>query len=293
MSATTPPARTLAVVTMVYNEPDFVPIWLRYYGGQVGLQNCFVVDHGSDDGSTDDLGGASKTRLPRTPFDIQQKVNFISQFCSSLLNYYDFVAYTDVDEILVADPRYHASLLDYCTVATHDVTTPLGVNLIHRLHHELAFDAVKPIMHQRHWLVASASMCKPLLTRVPIHWDPGFHSSNAPLAFGNLLLFHLAYFDLQTALRRQARRRATPRTPEDPAHHHKLADDKIFGFIEGWSRLLLEETSDLGQECPIRKEFIDRVSVSRRERENNTFKLDLNIWGTKLWHAPARFHDSF
>jgi len=34
----------LAVVTMVYNEEDFLPIWLKHYSRQVGLKNCFIID---------------------------------------------------------------------------------------------------------------------------------------------------------------------------------------------------------------------------------------------------------
>ena len=41
----------IAAVTMAYNEPDFVGLWAAHYGAEVGARNCFVVDHGSDDGS--------------------------------------------------------------------------------------------------------------------------------------------------------------------------------------------------------------------------------------------------
>ena len=43
----------LAAVTMVYNEPEFIPLWIKYYGEQVGKENCYIVDNGSDDGSLD------------------------------------------------------------------------------------------------------------------------------------------------------------------------------------------------------------------------------------------------
>ncbi len=46
------PKQGLAVVTMCYNEPDFLPIWLDYYRRQVPVEHLYVVDHGSDDGST-------------------------------------------------------------------------------------------------------------------------------------------------------------------------------------------------------------------------------------------------
>ena len=32
-----------------------LPLWIRYYGGQFGVENLYVVDDNSEDGSTDDL----------------------------------------------------------------------------------------------------------------------------------------------------------------------------------------------------------------------------------------------
>jgi hypothetical protein len=39
--------RTVAIVTMVYNEPELLPIWLKYYKGHFGDQACYIVDDGS------------------------------------------------------------------------------------------------------------------------------------------------------------------------------------------------------------------------------------------------------
>jgi hypothetical protein len=38
--------RTVAIVNMVYNEPELLPIWLKYYKGHFGDQACYIVDHG-------------------------------------------------------------------------------------------------------------------------------------------------------------------------------------------------------------------------------------------------------
>jgi hypothetical protein len=58
----------LAAITMVYNEPDYMDIWCRHYARQVGAENCYVIDHVSDDGTTDGLGDVNVTRLARSPF---------------------------------------------------------------------------------------------------------------------------------------------------------------------------------------------------------------------------------
>ena len=46
----------LAALTMAYNEPVWAAVWARFYARQVGAENCFLLDHGSDDGSTEKLG---------------------------------------------------------------------------------------------------------------------------------------------------------------------------------------------------------------------------------------------
>jgi hypothetical protein len=54
----------IAAVTMAYNEAVFLPVWRRHYGAAVGEHNLFVLDHGSNDGSTDRLGAVNRVRVP-------------------------------------------------------------------------------------------------------------------------------------------------------------------------------------------------------------------------------------
>lgn len=105
----------LAIVTMVYNEPVFLPLWLRHYTVQAEPRHCYVIDHGSSDGSTapEQLPpGLNLVRIPRSPQDDSRRCQFMSNFCAALLVWYETVIYVDVDEILVADPALHVSLAD-------------------------------------------------------------------------------------------------------------------------------------------------------------------------------------
>ncbi len=68
----------IAALTFAYNELVNLPIWRRYYGQQFGEHNLFLIDHGSDDGSTDDLGDVNRIGLPHTPFDDAKKVMCLS-----------------------------------------------------------------------------------------------------------------------------------------------------------------------------------------------------------------------
>ena len=75
----------IAAVTMAYNEPDFATLWAAHYGAEVGARHCFIIDHGSDDGSLEALGGVNIVAIPRSPQDDARRAKFVSAFCASLL----------------------------------------------------------------------------------------------------------------------------------------------------------------------------------------------------------------
>jgi len=98
----------ICAITNVFNEKLFLPKWLSYYGGQIGIENCLVIDDNTTDGSTDDLLGANRIRIPKAPFDDIRRANMISDIANGMLRSYDCVLYSDCDELLVADPRRFA-----------------------------------------------------------------------------------------------------------------------------------------------------------------------------------------
>jgi hypothetical protein len=274
---------------MVYNEPDMLPQWLQHY---VHEGDMFVIDHGSDDGSTEqrNLLGANRIRLPRSAHDNRKRADFVQDFTTGLLRYHDAVLFTDVDELVVADPAEYSSLREY--VARPDapsVEVAIGLNVIHRLHHESAALAGWPILQQRRYCLPSASMFKPVLIREPVRWSNGFHScdSLAPVS-PRLMLFHTAYADLQTALRRQAKRR----TVEGASLHHQVDGAVVQKWIEGWASMPIEEP-DFGPDCPIASKFVFRLYESRGGIKAATmgspYMFDLSIWGDHLWRIPERF----
>jgi len=121
----------VCAVTNVFNEAFNLPIWLRHYGAQVGIENCLVVDHGSNDGSTADLGGAGVIRLPRSPFNDHKRARMIAGLVGSLLPAYDAMLYSDCDELLVADPAKYANLVAFCEAFEGKAATAIGLNVIH------------------------------------------------------------------------------------------------------------------------------------------------------------------
>jgi hypothetical protein len=116
----------VAVVTMVYNEGVNLPIWVRHYKAHCPGATLFVIDHGSDDGSTHGLPEVNLIPFPRTPFDDQTRAEIVTDFQHALLRLYDVVIYTDCDEMLVADPRIHASLGSFLASVESDAIASRG-----------------------------------------------------------------------------------------------------------------------------------------------------------------------
>jgi hypothetical protein len=193
----------IAAMTFVLNESVNLPIWIRHYGGNFGHENLFVVDRGSDDGSTDDLGRINKIRVPRAEFDEHQKTSFLTSIHRGLLEYYDAVVYTDCDEIIVPDPARYAGLRQYIETRDFEYATCVGLNIHHVLTLEPPLDFGKPILSQRKYALFRVATCKTAISRVPINWLPGFHVADKPPRIDpELFVFHTRFMNYVTSIER-------------------------------------------------------------------------------------------
>ncbi len=195
---------TIIAMTMVYNEGTMLRRWLQHYGNQLGDKNLLILDHCSNDGSTDDVGAAGRIRLPRDAgFDDGMRADFVSKLQAALLMFYSAVIYTDCDELLIPDPRKFANLADYIGRNTADCIRPLGLDVFHDRAREGGLAADAPILAQREYCRFYSELCKPLVTRVPTRWVAGFHAADqAAQVDPELFLIHLKYADYDDAMRR-------------------------------------------------------------------------------------------
>ncbi len=206
----------IAAFTMVHNEADFLPLWIRHYGREIGVENLYCVDHGSDDGSTEGIG-ISITRFPRRrDFDSVIRSFLIANFHASLLRSHDAVIFSDADEFLVADPAKYAGLRDAIAASNAPVLRAMGLDVLHRPAEEPALDMAHPVLAQRRRVKFAKYYCKTLVARVPLRWEPGFHacSIHAEPQPGVFLL-HLKYADRDIFARSLAKRRAVARSAQD------------------------------------------------------------------------------
>ena len=215
----------VAAVTMVYNEPEFLPIWIKYYGEQFGKDNLYIIDHGTDDGSTSDCYPANVIKIPRTAKDDDQRTRFISGFVGSLLEYYGTVVHTDVDEFVVPDPSKYSNLHEYCQQRSKPVVTSIGLNVAQKISTESPIDLHIPILSQRQWVRFVTPMCKQNIVSKRTNWTPGFHGSDHAPVFDDVYLFHLRYFDLKYGLDRLARTRVQQWSSDTAGSHQRVADE--------------------------------------------------------------------
>jgi Glycosyl transferase family 2 len=283
----------VAAVTMTYNESDFLPIWARHYAAQVGSRNCYVVDHSSDDGSTQSLGDANVVWVPRSPYDPEKCTRFISDFCTSLLEWYDWVLYTDADEILVADPAHYESLTQYCTSCNYDVVTAIGFNLVHT-RQDAPIDPARNILQQRRWMNLSAALSKPALTRKRIVWSAGFHwAFDVAAQFDHLYLFHLRFLDRDIGLRRLAKTRAQPWAydgPEDPGWYARVPDKACLRMFRAYDKIRRNAHVEVHKDAPEVLHAISQI-IGSSEASPDTYAI--NYQSNELWPIPARFRTVF
>lgn len=196
------PLRT-AVFTMVYNESLFLPVWLEHYGRLFGLENCFVIDDGSDDSSISDARIRNLISKQRGELDEDERALLVSCIHSELLTRYDQVIYTDADELIVVDPAISSDLGAYLSAHNHVHLTPIGFDVIHRTSSESPLNLSGPLFEQRNYLRFRKDYCKTLISRTPLKWVAGFHASDLkPVYDKNLFLFHLRAVDQEYSRQR-------------------------------------------------------------------------------------------
>ncbi len=277
----------LAVLTMAYNESVFLPIWARHYARQAGADHCYVVDHGS----TEPIvlpPGMNVIRLPRSPHDDLRRARFISQISSGLLEYYDWVIYTDVDELVLADPVHYSNLPEFCATLTDDTINAVGFDIQHIPLLESSLNLSDTIGQQRGWVRFTGAMCKPVLTRRPLAWAPGFHTSDQKPAFMGLYLFHLHWADLDIGLNRLARTRIMPWVDDVSGDHQRINDIAWTELFNGMANLPRTGSFPFNHLKPPISCWTAQV-VSAQTRVHPLENPSFAISAAELWPIPAHF----
>lgn len=221
-----------AVVTIVHDEPVFLPIWLGYYSRFFAPGDIYVLDNDTSDGST---SGGGFVRIPVTHDEVDHTwmVRTIEGLQHELLGRYDVVLVTDVDEIVAPVPE-RGTLGEYLDRFDEEWVNCLGYEILHLRDREPPLDPARPILDQRrHWFF-NDGYDKAALATVPMSWRPGFHG-RSDFQYNldpDLRLIHLHRMDYDLCLARHRHRSRRAWAPEDAekgwAGHNRITDDAEF-----------------------------------------------------------------
>lgn len=195
-----------AIITIVNDESVFLPIWLRYYSRFFAPRDIYVLDNETADGST---AGKGFVRIPvsHDALDNLWMVGRVQELQHELLERYDVVVVTDVDEIVAPAPAL-GTLGDYLDRFQEESVNCLGYEVIHMRDREPPLRLDRPLLAQRgHWFY-NDTYDKPAVATVPLEWGPGFHI-RADLHFEldpDLRLIHLHRLDYELCRERHRRR---------------------------------------------------------------------------------------
>jgi Glycosyl transferase family 2 len=166
-------SKSRAAITIVHNEPVFLPIWLRYYSRFFAPEDLYVLDNDTTDGSTK---GDGFVRIPVSHDSVDHvwMVRTVERLQAELFESYDVVLVTDVDEIVTPTPEW-GTLGDYIDEFAEWFVNCVGYELLHLIDREPPYDPSRPILDQRHYWYAHAWYNKPALAGAPQSWQPGFH----------------------------------------------------------------------------------------------------------------------
>ncbi|GFE52487.1 hypothetical protein So717_42400 [Roseobacter cerasinus] len=210
----------LAIVTMVYDEPDYLRIWLEYWRQQVPGDQLFVLIHGENAQLAAMAEGTNIVVIPRSepyPEMEEDRWKMLSEFVSGLLDRFRVAVYTDVDEILVTDPLLGKDIATRLAAAKAPVSHACGIEIIHRGDLEPdPIDLSRPILQQRGFFRTNTFHGKPCIITAPIRWGRGghFHDKRGVRFLPHVYAIHLRFYDETCFLERAARRRKTTKAPK-------------------------------------------------------------------------------
>jgi hypothetical protein len=281
--------RNHVIVTMIYNEDHFLPLWCDYYSKIYGAANLIIIDHGSSI-EYNLPREVNVIKIPRSPMNDLLRSNFISQFCSSLLTWYESVTYTDVDEFLIANPFKYASLSDYLDQNKASSVTAYGFNLFD--FEKNIIDSKLSILSQRKKMRFQFAMCKSLLVREKVVWSPGFHTSNHEINFDDLFLIHLHHYDLSHSLARLSKTRAMPWEYIKAGAHQRIQDVEYLEMIESILNLPIMHLTnqELSNFLNVRVERIKEYLSTSKDKKIYTINPPLN---DQLVVFPAEYNQIF
>lgn len=209
----------LAAFTMVKNENIFLPIWMKHYRRYFKEDDIYILDNDTDDGSTDEYENVIKIPCERS-FNNRFMRATVQTFQRKLLDNYDYVLFTEVDEIVL--PIECNAFDEFITSTGNQKSyTCSGYEIVQKIGIESDIDLSQPLLKQRSRMYKSGIYCKTLLTRVPVYYSMGYHSSSMDNKINSgLILIHLHKIDFKINTERNIHRLNKPVDEQEKKNKH-------------------------------------------------------------------------
>lgn len=238
--------RKCAIFVMVKNENVFLPIWLKYYSRFIEGNDIYVFDHRTIDGSVDRCTKeyAFKTIRLNYPLSFDHLwFKFVADTVQKkLLHHYEYVIFTDIDEIILPDIKKYRGLDEYIQKLDSDYVRCIGYDLIHLPYkEELPYNSAQSVLSQRKFWYHTHWYNKTLISRRPLDWEIGFHEvRDLNVAVDHdLMLIHLHKLDFDMCWKTCFGRARLKWPHEDVINNrgwqNRITDiDRFRDYYEGW-----------------------------------------------------------
>ncbi|MDE2333571.1 MAG: hypothetical protein KGK10_03440 [Rhodospirillales bacterium] len=186
----------VGVVTDAVSSRFIFPVWHRYYAGQFGAENLFVITYAGCGAGFRGVPLGGLIELP-VGYEDNTRLAAITPLVASLLSCYDVVIRVDADEFLVVDPRVAPSLAAFVAAMDQPYLTARGFDVI-QLPDEPALPETPAggILQHRAAAYPNTALNKTAIVRTPLAWSAGFHSANVFPRFGALFMLHMKRLDI-------------------------------------------------------------------------------------------------
>lgn len=194
----------IAAITMLRSDEFFLRKWVDYYSAQLGRDGLYIFFDGTDQQVPAFCEGCHVEKVAHVQTGRLEgdklRAKFLSERAASLLDSYDIVIGTDVDEFLVADPLSGKSLPQLLEqgVRGRKTVSGLGIDVGQNLREEGPVDPSRPFLSQRSYAKLSTRYTKASVITAPLRWGSGFHrvkGHDFHIVEG-LYLFHFGCVDL-------------------------------------------------------------------------------------------------
>ncbi|WP_238366093.1 glycosyltransferase family 2 protein [Mesobacterium pallidum] len=289
--------QTAAAVTMVRDDAFFLAAWLRYYGGLLGRENCYIVNHGRGEEVSRLAEGCNVIGIPgeaHKNFDMK-RWRLLNNLVMGLRSYYTHVIVGDVDELVVRDPAEGGNLLDLLRETRgRRVLTPIGLELVQRL--DLETSPVRSaILGPRRHVRLAPHYSKPCIVSAGTKIARGGHYTQHDRIEvpPGLYLFHLKFCDFDAYVEAMDRRNAITsglgkEAGEVSVGRHWFAEARgeDRAVFQEFSALPVQERFDLGW---LRDEMIESF---RPRGDTGYWEFD-KTEHARQYRLPERFDGIF